>query len=71
MKWFAMGAYGRQAKLEDWTNGKDFKLFHGPYFSIRDAQEMRKQGCTKVQFRSAIGDFIIDLDTMKEVPNDC
>ena len=41
-------AYGRQYPnksyaLYDWQNGKDFRIEGGPYTSIRDIDELRKQ----------------------------
>ena len=39
-------AYGRkyaseQAVATDWNSGKDFKVFRGPYISIRDIEAIR------------------------------
>ena len=44
-KLFVHGAYGRQyeswdAAKSDWLGGRDFKIFEGPYFSIRDFLDM-------------------------------
>ena len=66
MKWFATGAYGRAAKLEDWLAGKDFKFFHGPYFSIRDKDKIREGGCTRIEFIGPAGSFVVDLDEADE-----
>lgn len=45
----AKGAYGRKYSLkdtdkllEDYKEGKDFKIVNGPYFSIRDEQMLKK-----------------------------
>lgn len=43
------GAYGRKYKtLEDakadWDSGKDFKIMHGPYCSIRDTELFKSMG---------------------------
>jgi hypothetical protein len=40
-------AYGRsyptiKAALEDWAEGKDFKIWSGPYCSIRDIEFLKK-----------------------------
>jgi len=34
------GAYGRDASVDDWENGKDFKIEGGPYCSIRDTKHI-------------------------------
>lgn len=48
---FAKGAYGRVAKLEDWDSGKDFQcLATGQYFSVRDIEYLRKQGYADIAF---------------------
>lgn len=68
MKWFATGAYGRPARREDWEAGKDFKIASGPYFSIRDKDEIRKSGCTQIEFivfdpgKPLVTSFIVDLN---------
>lgn len=46
-------AYGRKYEskeqlLKDWTAGKDFQIWQGPYCSIRDREKMREQGYEKV-----------------------
>lgn len=43
------GAYGRHYAtitklLEDWNAGKDFKIWNGPYCSIRDLKTMKSEG---------------------------
>lgn len=42
-------AYGRNYNtaseaLEDWANGKDFKIYGGPYCSIRDKVQLEEYG---------------------------
>lgn len=46
-------AYGRRyltldQASADWVAGKDFKIFEGPYCSIRDVALIREQGYTHV-----------------------
>lgn len=43
-----VGAYGREATVEDWKAGKDFKIYSGPYCSIRDVKRMKADGYTDV-----------------------
>lgn len=48
-------AYGRvyrekDAVLTDWHEGKDFKIYQGPYCSIRDKLRMQMSGFTHVTF---------------------
>ncbi len=38
-----IGAYGRDANLQDWEAGKDFKVLGGPYCSIRDLNNLRQE----------------------------
>ena len=47
----AVGAYGRDYHsrnaallLQEWTEGKDFKICNGPYFSIRDVPRLLQEG---------------------------
>lgn len=57
----AIPAYGRDYKskkalLEDFKNGKDFNgigLFAIGYFSIRDKEQLLKNGFTHISFRYA------------------
>ena len=42
------GAYGREAKLEDWHAGKDFLIICGPYCSKRDLHCIKSHGYTDV-----------------------
>lgn len=44
---FLLPAYGRKyativQALQDWNAGKDFKIYGGPYCSIRDITELRE-----------------------------
>ena len=45
---YLLGAYGREATLEDWKAGKDFTIYEGPYCSIRDTKRMKADGYTDV-----------------------
>lgn len=51
----ALGAYGKEANEADWKAGKDFKILHGPYFSIRDVETMKREGVTQIIFLNARG----------------
>lgn len=46
----AHGAYGRDTVEQDWTDGKDFRIVGGPYFSIRDIRAMKDDGITTINF---------------------
>ena len=48
----AEGAYGREANIDDWLDGRDFSMLggYGPYFSIRDVKAIRDNGNTEIQF---------------------
>lgn len=54
---FACGAYGREANMTDWVDGRDFSMAGGmgPYFSIRDIKVLRDSGYTEIQFLCAKG----------------
>ena len=46
---FLRPAYGRNyqtqnSAVKDWNAGKDFKIMHGPYCSIRDVPVMKRDG---------------------------
>lgn len=46
-------AYGRLYKteaeaLKDWSEGKDFKIYGGPYCSIRDKVELEEYGTIRI-----------------------
>jgi hypothetical protein len=43
------GAYGRQAEVKDWFDGKDFMIINGPYCSIRDVPRLKRDGYTHVR----------------------
>jgi hypothetical protein len=60
-----IGAYGRDATLTDWEEGKDFKIYEGPYTSKRDLQYMRAHGVHFVVIENRRGETIsvIDLHT--------
>jgi hypothetical protein len=50
-------AYGRKYAtrdflLADWAGGKDFKIFDGPYLSIRDVPKLRAAGYTHLHIIS-------------------
>lgn len=50
---FASAAYGRKPSVKDWESGKDFKAHGhrwvgGPYFSIRDVDEIYRAGYRKI-----------------------
>lgn len=55
-------AYGRDYKSKkelqvDWEAGKDFRVenimskWDGKYFSVRDTEELKKEGTTHIQIR--------------------
>ena len=47
----ATGAYGRKPSMDDWLDGKDFRVANfGPYFSIRDVERMKSDGTYDVKF---------------------
>lgn len=50
---YLTAAHGRQYELAesvraDWEDGKDFKIYQGPYCSIRDSNRMLQSGFTHV-----------------------
>ena len=59
----AIGAYGRDASLADWQAGKDFKIMDGPYFSIRDLEEIKGYGTQQICFLNPKGfsEFVIEV----------
>lgn len=59
----AIGAYGRLANEADWRAGKDFQVYGGPYFSIRDVARLKADGYRTVQFvdRQAKIVFVVTL----------
>lgn len=54
------GAYGREASLKDWEDGKDFYVVgaHGAYCSIRDVEEVKKEGFDLLEFRKWDGTYV-------------
>lgn len=50
MNAIAIGAFGRVANLTDWEVGKDFMIYNGPYFSIRDIAVLKQDGYTGILF---------------------
>ena len=59
----AIGAYGRDASLADWQAGKDFKIMDGPYFSIRDLEEIKGYGTQQICFLNPRGfsEFVVEV----------
>jgi hypothetical protein len=58
----AGGAYGREATLEDWQSGKDFRdIDTGQYFSNRDTELLRKSMFAGIQFFDYKGRFIFKV----------
>lgn len=47
---YVVGAYGRQACMKDWQDGKDFRIWNGPYLSVRDLPRIRQNGYEKILF---------------------
>ena len=62
------GAYGRDATLADWKSGKDFKITNGPYCSIRDLEEMRREGFHIVEIFNNAGTLLKRIELVK-LPN--
>lgn len=53
---YAVGAYGREARRDDWAAGKDFAIaYGGPYFSIRDIDKLKIDGYTEIHFMPRLG----------------
>ena len=44
------GAYGREADEGAWEAGLDFRIVHGPYFSIRDIEALKGDGIDCINF---------------------
>jgi hypothetical protein len=64
-------AYGRQyishrSALADWNLGKDFKISHGPYLSIRDEKALMAEGYTGVSILSGQGYSTVLFSAVKE-----
>jgi hypothetical protein len=50
-----IGAYGRvykdaQSVTKDWFEGKDFLILGGPYCSIKEAESIKAQDISHIQF---------------------
>ena len=60
---YCRGAYGREVSLSDYQAGKDFRLCYGPYFSIRDENQMRTSKIETLVFLNMRGfvEFVINL----------
>lgn len=50
-----IGAYGRETSMQDWQDGKDFKIIGGPYCSIRDVPGMIEEGFGVLEFSTLDG----------------
>lgn len=58
----ASGAYGRQATMEDWQAGKDFRdIDTGQYFSIRDSKLLKDSLFAGIQFFNPQGKFLFKV----------
>ena len=57
------GAYGREPTMADWRAGKDFKIVAGPYFSIRDVDQILDYGTEQIVFMNSRGfvEFIVEI----------
>lgn len=64
------GAYGRRYKtaeeaLRAWNDGKDFKMYDGPYCSVRDVAKLREDGYTELRICYDSDKFITEyLDSV-------
>jgi hypothetical protein len=61
---FATGAYGRSAKIEDWMEGLDFRVYpDGPYFSTSDVGTLFESGKRVIVFldKRGVEVFVITL----------
>ena len=63
----AHGAYGRSANVADWKAGKDFSLWQGPYFSIRDLGALAREDYFFIRFLDNKGReaFTVNVNTGK------
>lgn len=61
------GAYGREATLEDWKAGKDFKIYGGPYCSIRDVKLMKAEGYTDVTLVRRDGTVVVMINIYEAI----
>lgn len=67
MTFYAKGAYGKLATLEDWVAGKDFQsCLSGQYFSIRDVETLKGMGVREIVFicgnNYSNPEFVVRLD---------
>lgn len=51
-------AYGREFSIDDWNNGKDFKVIDGPYFSIRDIPALSQDCIGLIFYENCLGNKI-------------
>lgn len=55
----ATGAYGRKPSMDDWLEGKDFRVANfGPYFSIRDTDRLKADGVYDLKFYDSNLQFV-------------
>jgi hypothetical protein len=52
-------AYGRKYDNEadlitDWESGLDFKIYNGPYMSIRNVPDLKARGCEAIVFHFGV-----------------
>lgn len=59
----ATGAYGREANIQDWKDGKDFKSYYGPYFSIRDTEWLKRNEIHTIHFMDRSGQKVFEIST--------
>jgi hypothetical protein len=52
------GAYGRSTNMNDWKNGKDFKIVGGPYCSNRDIRAIKQEGFGLLEFTNPDGSLV-------------
>jgi hypothetical protein len=69
------GAYGRtyaqpEQALADWNAGKDFRIVHGPYCSVRDLEAIKAEGYTSLHFFGAMGRPFLRVDIAPANPLD-
>ncbi len=58
---YAHGAYGREPVKADWTNGLDFKIGGGPYFSITDVDRLKADGYYRIRFYRLSNHFVFEV----------
>lgn len=64
-----VGAYGRKTSLADWHKGKDFMIYNstGTYCSIRDLDQMIKDGWTHVVLMPNVRDMFAEAPTRMDI----